>query len=108
MSTSDVLQIYLQEKYQCQGKYNGHKHQRPSGKYESSLSHNTCALVAGGFREKKRTGDLQNRLFKSAATIHICSRFAERVLIGVIQGHLLKRYLGLFRLEVNGQVTIHK
>ena len=53
MPTSDVLQMYLQEKYQCQGKYNGYKHQHPSGKNESFLSHNTCGIVAVGYRKKE-------------------------------------------------------
>ena len=60
--------------------------------------------------QKKRTSVHPQLIYwlKSTATIHICNRFAESVLIGVIQGHLLKLRLGLFRLEVNGQITIHK
>ena len=60
--------------------------------------------------QKKRTSVHPQWIYwlKSTATFHICSRFAESVLIGVIQGHLLKLRLGLFRLEVNGQITIHK
>ena len=53
MPTTDVLQMYLQEEYQCQGKYKGYKHQHPSGKHKSILCHNACALVVGGFREKE-------------------------------------------------------
>ena len=53
MPTSDVLKIYLQEKHQCQGEYNGYRHQHPSGKHESFLSHNACSLVAAGFLEKE-------------------------------------------------------
>jgi hypothetical protein len=45
--------MYLQEKYQCQGKYYGYKHQHPSGKHESFLSHIACLLVAVGYREKE-------------------------------------------------------
>jgi len=53
MPSSDVLEMYLQEKYQCQRKYNGCKHQHPSGNHESFLSHNACALIAVGLREKE-------------------------------------------------------
>lgn len=101
MPATGVLQMYLQEEYQCKGKYKGYKHQHPFGKHKSILCHNACALVVGGFREKETNQS-------SAATIHICSRFTEIVLIGVVQRHLLKRGLGLFGLEVNGQITIHK
>jgi hypothetical protein len=44
--------MYLQEKHQYQGKYNGYKHQHPSGKHERLLSHNACDPAAVGFRKK--------------------------------------------------------
>ena len=49
MPTSDVLQMYLQENYQCQGKYKGYKHQYPFGKHKSYLSHEYSAPMAGKY-----------------------------------------------------------